>query len=493
MKYLSTRNSVTLVSASQAIACGISPEGGLFVPQTLPVFSPDEILDLCELDYVGRAAKVIEKFLPEFTEDEISGALKGAYGGGVFENNLPAPVSVLGDRMFVLELHRGPTSAFKDMALRLLPRLMLLAREKTGQTGTTLILTATSGDTGKAALEGFKDLPGIKIVVFYPDGKVSEIQRLQMSTQEGENVEVIALEGNFDDCQTKVKELFTDKAFAGRLAENDIRLSSANSINWGRLLPQIAYYFSAYAELVKEKKTEFGEMLDVAVPTGNFGNILAAYYAKKMGLPLGRLICASNKNNVLEEFINTGVYDRRREFYKTTTPSMDILVSSNLERLLFEIVDRNSEHVSELMNALKSEGVFALTPDEHARVKEDFAAGSASDERAAEAINSCYKTYGYLCDPHTAVAYAVSEEIPGTSCKTLLVSTASPYKFAESVLCALGQTPPDDEFRALDLLEKTGGEKIPKNLAKLKGKPVRFDKVCDLSEAEKLVEEFANK
>lgn len=496
MNYESTRAKSEKLSSAQAIVKGLSPEGGLFVPENIPQLTLDELKNLCTLDYHGRAVAVLGKFLTDFTADEIETAVKNAYQNEKFKDNIPAPVTVLSADTFILELWQGPTAAFKDMALQIMPHLMQISRAKIGENATTLILVATSGDTGKAALEGFKDVEGIKIMVFYPKDGVSAMQKLQMATQEGANVNVMAVEGNFDDCQSKVKEIFADKAMAEELLEADVKLSSANSINWGRLVPQIVYYVSAYCDLAAEEKIAMGETINVVVPTGNFGNILAAYYAKIMGVPIGKLISASNQNNVLADFIKTGIYDRRRTFYKTTSPSMDILISSNLERFLYEICMRDDSRVKELMESLAAEEFYKLSKPEFEKVKALFEAGYATDEEAAQTLKKVFDEYSYLLDTHTAVAYKIYEDYKkssGDSTKTLVVSTASPFKFAADVLDALGENAAEEDFVKLELLAEKSGAEIPDSLGLLKQKEVKFKESCTVAEAKQKVMDFAKK
>lgn len=483
MNYISTRDKKAVRTASSAILQGLSAEGGLFVPETVPTLSDEELSRCCALDYCARARLVLGKFLGNFSGEEIFDCVSGAYTGGRFENDLPAPISKLDDSTYVLELWHGPTCAFKDMALQILPRLLSVSAKKNRQEGEVVILVATSGDTGKAALEGFRDVPGTRILVFYPEDGVSEIQKLQMRTQEGENVGVCAVRGNFDDCQSGVKEIFTDPSLAQRLERAGKRFSSANSINWGRLLPQIVYYVSAYCDLVQNEEIALGDEINVAVPTGNFGNILAAYYAKRMGVPIGKLICASNRNNVLTDFFASGVYDRNRDFFATLSPSMDILISSNLERLLFELGGRDGEQVCALMAALQSEGRYTVPPQMKARMQDEFFAGCCSDEKTKATIRSVFEQYCYLIDTHTAVAFDVCEQyrrsIPDER-KTLIVSTASAYKFADSVCGALGlEAEGEDLFVPADALCRHTGVAVPQPIAALRGKTVRFSRSCE--------------
>ena len=475
MKYISTRNTTTCLSASEAILTGISPEGGLFVPESFPQVEEEFIRGLCGLSYAQRAKQVMALFLDDFSDETLQACVEGAYVG-TFDEDRPAPVKKVADS-YLLELWHGPTCAFKDMALQMLPRLVSAARENLDDERKAIVLVATSGDTGKAALEGFQDVAGTGIVVFYPEDGVSQIQKLQMATQRGENVRVQAVKGNFDDCQTGVKRLFADAALSEKLAEEKMYLTSANSINWGRLLPQIVYYFSAYADLLADGTLRDGEELNVTVPTGNFGNILACYYAKRMGLPIGRLVCASNRNDVLTDFLTTGTYDRNREFHLTNTPSMDILISSNLERYLFELIGRDSEAVSGFMKALSAEGCYSISAEALSQVRQEFSAYHCDDVQTLATIGEVHRQTGYVMDTHTAVAYFAAEayrQETKDDRPMLVVSTASPFKFADSVLTALGCPVPAGEFDCLSALSDKSGLAIPKNLAALQSLPVRF-------------------
>ncbi len=494
MQYVSTRNKNLSVSSSFAIANGISPEGGLYVPENLPKVDKKWIGSLCEKEYHDRAAQVLSLFLTDFSAKEIKSAVEGAYTNGVFEEDWAAPISDLSDGRFVLELWHGPTCAFKDMALQILPRLMAFASKRALGGSQILILVATSGDTGKAALEGFCDVDGIKIAVFYPNNGVSEMQRLQMATQQGENVAVYAIEGNFDNAQTEVKKIFTDPEIIAKLKEKNTVLSSANSINWGRLVPQIVYYFSAYADLVACECVKMGDKVNFVVPTGNFGNILAGYYAKCMGLPVNKLICASNENNVLSDFMKDGVYDANRKFYTTMSPSMDILISSNLERLLFELCGRESDKVAEMMKKLSAERKYEIDADMKAKLDDDFWGGFVDDAACAAKIEETLADYGYLCDTHTAVALGVYDEYKkqtGDETPSVIVSTASPFKFSGSVLKAIGVDIPDDEFAAVRKLAEVTGVDAPESLANIEGKKVRFEKVIKPSEMPEEIITFA--
>ena len=478
MNYRSTRNSSLKVSSAHAITKGLSDEGGLYIPESIPALSKDEILAMCDKSYADRAFEIFSKLLTDFTPEEVRYCVDGAYNDKNFDSDNIAEISHLYPEAYILELWHGPTCAFKDMALQILPYLLTTSAKKTVDGKHISILVATSGDTGKAALEGFKDVEGTSISVFYPEDGVSRMQKRQMTTQEGKNVNVCAIKGNFDDCQNGVKQIFTDSAIAERLAKNNILLSSANSINWGRLAPQIVYYVSTYAELVKNKEIEFGEPINVVVPTGNFGNILAAYYAKLMGIPVNKLICASNSNNVLTDFINTGVYDRNRKFYTTVSPSMDILISSNLERLLYHLTGENDALINEWFGKLKTEGKYEVTDDVKAKISELFYAGCCSDEETKATIKNTFDNYSYLLDTHTAVAVKVYEDYKkatGDATKTVIASTANPYKFSGAVYEAVGGViDTDDEFEIIDRLEKKTGTKIPAPLAATKNKEIRF-------------------
>ena len=473
MKFFSTRDHDRIVTASQAIAQGLSDEGGLFVPERFPQV---DVRALCQLDYPTLAAAVVSEYLTDYSKDFLAEATRTTYGeafGG--KAGYLAPVE--GDT-YALELWHGPTCAFKDYALQLMPKLLVEAKKNLSRTEKTLILVATSGDTGKAALDGYHDIPGVEIAVFYPTGGTSEIQRLQMATQEGANVAVYAVRGNFDDAQTGVKRVFGDKTIAAKLAERNIRLSSANSINWGRLVPQIVYYFAAYAQLLKAGKIAFGDEADFCVPTGNFGDILAGYYAKQMGLPVGRLVCASNQNNVQTDFLSTGTYTAKREFYKTTSPSMDILVSSNLERLLYHVTGSDAE-VAGLMKSLNETGSYTVRPETLAAIRESFDCGWSSEEQVAGEIRARYEKDGYLCDTHTAVAFHVAAQKKRDGVPMVVLSTASPFKFPRSVLEALGHTAPENDFEAMQALEEATGRTAPASLAALRQKAERFSTVID--------------
>ncbi len=494
MQYTSTRNHQMNISSSSAILQGISPDGGLFVPATLPTLTPERIAALADKDYIGRAQDILKEFLTDFSPEEIARCCAEAYGQGCFDNEKVAPLSCLTPNRYLLELWHGPTCAFKDMALQMLPRLMTTAAKIAGETREILVLVATSGDTGKAAMEGFADVPGTKLLVYYPQDGVSHMQKLQMTTQDGENLAACGIKGNFDDAQNGVKALFADKNIAKELDAQHVMLSSANSINWGRLVPQIVYYISAYCDLLAAGEITTGEMVNVVVPTGNFGNILAAYYAKTMGLPLGKLICASNQNNVLTDFMATGCYNRNRPFYATLSPSMDILISSNLERLLFHLLGDDDKAVGMLMTELAQKGSYQLPSAAFSVLQTGFWAGCCDDAKTQTTIQEVFRQYSYLLDTHTAVAVAVYEDyvkMTGDSTKTIIASTANPYKFPASVLSAIEGTVPADEFAAAAWLEALTGCPIPDALAGLQQRVVRFPAVCtpgDMwGEAEKLL------
>ncbi len=491
MYYKSTRNSQLQVNSATAIAQGISTDGGLFVPSEIPQISMDELKALADMTYAQRADVVFGKFLTDFTAEEISYCTSNAYNTKNFETeNIAELTDAFGDA-HILELWHGPTCAFKDMALQILPYLLTTSLKKNGEDKKVVILVATSGDTGKAALEGFKDVPGTEIMVFYPQDGVSSMQKRQMRTQEGENVGVCALEGNFDDCQNGVKMIFTDAAVKEKLAAGGKMFSSANSINWGRLAPQIVYYVSSYAEMAKKGYIQFGETMNVVVPTGNFGNILAAYYAKLMGVPIGKLICASNINKVLTDFIDTGVYNRNRDFYATCSPSMDILISSNLERLLYLLTDGDDAQIREWFGALSAEGTYEVSEDVKKKLQADFIGGFCDDAETKKTIHDFKEQYGYTCDTHTAVAVKVYMDYiakTGDTTKTLIASTASPYKFSESVLEAIeGEVKAEDEYEMVSRLNEVSGLAIPQSLADLKDKAVRFSDVINKNDMEAYV------
>ncbi len=489
--YTSTRDNSVRVTAAQAIANGISKDGGLFVPTEIPTLTLDEIKELTSLDYQGRAVKVLGKYLSDFTAQELEECVSGAYGGGKFSSDKTAPVVKVDSSAYIQELWHGPTCAFKDMALQILPHLLTRAAKKTVGDKQIVILVATSGDTGKAALEGFKDVPNTKILVFYPSDGVSVMQKLQMVTQEGENVGVCAIRGNFDDAQSGVKAIFTDPEVAKLLEDNGMQFSSANSINWGRLAPQIVYYVSAYCDLVEQGAIKLGDKINVAVPTGNFGNILAAYYAKQMGLPVEKLICASNANNVLTDFLGNGVYDRNRSFFTTISPSMDILISSNLERLLYILSGGDDKKTAGYMAELSKNGKYAVDDGILAKIKADFCAGCCDDEQTKATIGEVYKEKNYLCDTHTAVAVKVYDEYrlaTGDNTATVIASTASPFKFTASVLSAVDASlVKGEEYEMAKVLADATGVECPNQLCGLEDREVRFNTVIEKSEMQAAV------
>ncbi len=491
MKYFSTRGLNEKISAAEAIIRGLAPDGGLYVPETIPHVGTEELERLCTLGYRERAASIMAPFLDEFSSDEIAQLCADAYNDN-FDSSEIAPVRFIDETTGYLELWHGPTSAFKDMALQMLPRLLTASLKKCGVSLGVCILVATSGDTGKAALEGFADVPGTRIMVFYPRDGVSDVQRLQMVTQEGNNVGVCAVEGNFDDAQTGVKRIFSDRELAKELEERGWFLSSANSINWGRLLPQIAYYFSCYCDFVNAGIVPLGESMNFCVPTGNFGNILAGWIAKQMGLPVERFICASNENNVLTDFINTGVYDKRREFHMTNSPSMDILVSSNLERLLYFLTG-DTGAVARWMGELSSEGHYDVGEEVLGKLKGDFSAGFCTGDGASAEISRVWAEHGYLIDTHTAVASAVLSAYrcgTGDETATAVVSTASPYKFCPSVLSALGVSSSEPGHELINRLERETGTTAPRALASLGSKSERFTGCTTPEGMRKVVEDF---
>lgn len=494
MLYNSTRNNGQKVSAQMAMKEGLSREGGLYVPESFPTLTQADYSYLLEASYVKRAAYILDKFLDDFTFEELEAYAQKAYGNNRFNSEDIAPVYSYDETTFYLELWHGPTCAFKDMALQMLPHLLTASVKKTGDQRTVCILVATSGDTGKAALDGFSDVDGSKIIVFYPKDGVSKIQKLQMITQKGNNVFVSGVDGNFDDAQTGVKTIFTDAAYQEALNQNGIILSSANSINWGRLVPQVVYYISAYCDLVKWGKIKMGDTMNVCVPTGNFGNILAAYYAKKMGLPVGKLICASNRNNVLTDFINTGVYNRNRDFVLTMSPSMDILISSNLERYLYDVCGKDDCYIASLMDALKQDGKYEVTNDIKEKIRAEFYGGYASEEETLAQIQKAFTEKRYLMDTHTAVAAHVLEQYrkeTGDNTVCVIASTANPYKFNQSVLAGIGITEQAaDEFLKLEMLQKASGLAIPPQLTELKFMKQRFNTCCKKEDMKQVVSSF---
>ena len=481
MQYQSTRDKNLKAGSAQAVLNGLAPDGGLY---TMPSFDEArfDYREVLDLDTFAMSARILSKLLPDFSEEEMTKLVHDGYAGKFETDHLTPTVSVGEDH--ILELFRGPTSAFKDVALSMLPRLMTAAKGKCGFTDEIMILTATSGDTGKAAMEGFCNVPGTKIIVFYPYGGVSAVQQAQMATQAGENVCVCAVRGNFDDAQTGVKNIFASVGREGLLKGKGVSLSSANSINIGRLAPQVVYYYRSYADLVKAGRIRTGDKVDFVVPTGNFGDILAGYFAKEMGLPVGKLVCASNANNVLTDFLRTGRYDRRRPFYKTVSPSMDILVSSNLERLLY-LLSGDDKLVAGLMKSLSEEGAYEVPAEMLEKLHELFWAGCCDDEAAKAAIGKVWKEEHYLCDTHTAVAWDVAQqykkENPAHNAVVVL-STASPYKFPAAVLEGIGEQAKGDEFDVMEQLHDVTGVPVPKNLAALHEREVRHRDVIERDE-----------
>ena len=494
MKYISTRGAHSEgVSSAYAIKTGAASDGGLFMPVSIPALAPDFIERLAPLSYSERATEILSLFLTDYTKEELYEDACGAYAEEKFTPS-PTPITALSDRKYMLELWHGPTSAFKDMALQLTPRLFVRAMKKCGEERDALILVATSGDTGKAALEGYRDLEHVKIQVFYPSDGVSEVQKLQMRSQEGNNVSVMGIKGNFDDAQTGVKHIFADPEMAKRLSDGGVFLSSANSINWGRLVPQVVYYISAYCDLCCSGDIKVGEALDVCVPTGNFGNIFACYLAKKMGLPIGKLICASNKNNVLTDLISNGVYNRNRPFYATVSPSMDILISSNIERLLYLLY--GSERCAALMKELNENGEYTLTPEELAMLQKDFVAYYTDEDACLDTVKRIYENEDRLIDTHTAVAVSAAERYMSDNKATapmLVASTASAYKFASDVLLALTGKKPERDLDAPDMLYKYTGVEIPLPLKRILSRQPIHNRVIESGDMTAAVLGFATK
>ncbi|MBP2628672.1 MAG: threonine synthase [Firmicutes bacterium] len=494
--YISTRGKDNNFGAAEAIVAGIAADGGLFVPTIVPKVTTEWLANLTNLDYGKRAFNILSLFLPDYSDAELGLCIEAAYTAAKFDDPKIAPLVSIGDDKFVLELWHGPTSAFKDMALQILPQLLSKALKKTNEKAEIVILTATSGDTGKAALEGFADVDQIKIIVFYPDKGVSPIQRMQMVTQAGSNVSVVAVRGNFDDAQTGVKNIFNNIEFNTDLAVQGFQLSSANSINWGRLAPQIVYYFSAYADMVRDGHLQLGQPVNFVVPTGNFGNILAGYYAKIMGLPIGKLICASNSNNVLTEFLQTGVYNRKRPFHKTVSPSMDILISSNLERLLYYITEGDTLQVKSFMAELNDSGQYNVGEDYLTAIQQIFWADYVDDNETLQTIKTIYDECNYLTDPHTAVAWQVGDRYrqqTGDHTTQIIVSTASPFKFNESVLTAIGDSnnlEGKNEFEILQQLSELSGCPVPSALAALENEPIRHEMVCDKEDMSVIIKQI---
>ncbi len=489
--YRSTRSDAAPITASAAILKGLSPDGGLFVPETIPALKKP-LSYLAGLSYQELAYEIMSAYFTDFTEEELRSCIENAYDSK-FDTEKIAPL-VKKDGLYYLELFHGSTIAFKDMALSILPHLMVTSARKNGVKNEIVILTATSGDTGKAAMAGFADVPGTKIIVFYPHGGVSNIQRLQMATQRGENTHVAAINGNFDDAQTAVKKMFNDKALAAELSEHGFQFSSANSINIGRLVPQIVYYVYAYCQLLSSGEIAEGDFINITVPTGNFGNILAAYYAKLMGLPVRKLICASNKNKVLTDFFDTGLYDRKRPFMLTSSPSMDILISSNLERLIYRLTGNDSGKTLAFMQDLTDKGSYTIT-DEMREGLGDFVGGCASEEENFAGIKALYERTGYVIDTHTGIANAVCRaymEKTGDTTPTVIASTASPFKFAEAVVGAIAPEKLEgkSDFELIDLLSDLSGTKEPYAITDIRTAPVRHKTVVDAEDMPADVKHF---
>ncbi len=491
--YASTRNQEQKITASQAVLQGLAPDGGLYVPDHIPALDVS-LAQLAKMDYRQVAYEVMKLLLSDYTEEELKHCIHAAYDEK-FDDARIAPLREA-DGVQYLELFHGKTIAFKDMALSILPHLLTTAAKKNGVSDEIVILTATSGDTGKAAMAGFADVPGTRIVVFYPKDGVSDIQKKQMVTQQGDNTCVIGIDGNFDEAQSGVKRMFGDAAMKEELAAKGFRFSSANSINIGRLVPQVVYYVYAYTRLLAEGKIADGDLLDIVVPTGNFGNILAAHYAKQMGLPVGTLVCASNENKVLYDFFSTGVYDKNRQFHLTSSPSMDILISSNLERLIFESTGKDDGKTRELMEGLARDGKYEVTPDMREKLA-GFYGNYASEEETAAKIRDLYEKTGYVIDTHTAVAAAVYDKYradQGSGRPVVLASTASPYKFSRAVMAALGKG--DDALSDLELTEKlseVSGVPLPPAILELKSAPVRHEGICGVEQMPEMVRAFLQK
>ena len=494
MKFISTRGKDVAINSAMAITKGLADDGGLFVPEIFPSVTNSEMEKLLDMNYAERACLILSKYLEEYDYDNLLVACENAYSK--FENSDAAPIVKIDENLFIMELFHGPTLAFKDVALTLLPYLLRQGAILSGVKEEILVLVATSGDTGKAALEGLKDADGVKIMVFFPSEGVSDMQKLQMCTQEGNNVNVVAVRGNFDDCQTAVKNIFSDKQINLDLKNNGVVLSSANSMNFGRLAPQITYYFSAYCDLVNSGQINIGDKVNFVVPTGNFGNILAGYYAKRMGLPIDKLVCASNSNNVLTEFFADGTYDANREFFKTISPSMDILISSNLERLVFELSGRDFEITAKRMADLKKTGKYKLETTEKSVLDKEFFADYVDEDECMETISEIFDEYGYVLDTHTSVAMTVAErfiDYTETENATVVLSTASPYKFAQDVLKAITKTTQKDAFKAAFTLHEQTAAPIPEQLLTLKEKEVRFSTVIEKDKTVEAVMAFVNK
>lgn len=485
MNYISTRGNFENIPSAKAVKLGMVPRGGLFVPEKIPHISTKDLNKMSAYDYRQLAQEILSNYLTDFSREEIEECTNKAYNSHNFDTLEVAPLHKLNESTFILELWHGPTAAFKDIALQIMPHFLSKAKVKLGSKKETVILVATSGDTGKAALEGFKDVKGLKIIVFYPHQGVSKIQELQMTTTEGSNTYVVAVKGNFDDCQNAVKEIFADTAFNFYMNERGYELSSANSINWGRLAPQIVYYFWSYLQLFRKREIQSGEKINFCVPTGNFGNILAGYYAFLMGLPVGRFICASNENNILTDFINTGIYDKRREFKKTNSPSMDILISSNLERFLFEITGHDGKKINTWFKELQSKEYFTVDPFTLKKIQQSMTGDFALEEEVLSVIKEVYRKYNYLLDTHTAVGFKVflqTGQRKPSPVKTVICSTANPYKFNSSVLEALkgkAYVSQKNEFEILEELKNITGLEIHQGLKDLNKKEIKHKGICE--------------
>ncbi|MCK8828191.1 threonine synthase [Natroniella acetigena] len=493
MNYISTRANYEQVSAAEAIRLGMVPTGGLFVPEKVPTFSQEEIYRMKEDSYQNIAYKILERYLTDYTDEELKDVIRSAYNDTNFDHADIAPIIKLDDKLYILELWHGPTAAFKDMALQLMPHLLIKALAKVKLDKEILILVATSGDTGKAALEGFKDVEGVKIVVFYPQGGVSEVQERQMLTTGGNNTEVIAVEGNFDDCQSVVKDIFGDDHFKELISKNGYQFSSANSINWGRLLPQIIYYFATYAYLLRDGEIKEGDKINISVPTGNFGNILAAYYAYQMGLPVNKFICASNDNKVLTDFFKTGIYDINRDFKQTISPSMDILISSNLERFLFEMTGHDADKINSYYESLNEEGKFAIDEDTKIAINDLFVGEYATEEETQKTITQVFNKFDYTLDTHTAVgvkAYQEYQKEVGDNIVAVIDSTANPYKFSKAVLESLQDIEEENEFKILKELEELTGLEIHRGLQGLEKMEIKHNRSCHSKEIREEIKEI---
>lgn len=480
MLYISTRGNHSPVSSSEAICMGMVPQGGLFVPESIPHLSKDFLYSSASYQTVAR--EVFSRFLTDFTSEELDFCISKAYNSEKFGSDSVISQIQLEPGLSILELWHGPTAAFKDVALQIMPHLLQISKKKNNNRSHTAILVATSGDTGKAALEGFKNIEGISIMVFFPHEGVSELQRLQMVTTEGNNTAVFAVRGNFDDCQTAVKKIFSDDLLKSSLSQSNIELSSANSINWGRLCPQIAYYVKSYIDLVESKKIQPGESINFCIPTGNFGNILAAYYAKAMGVPVKKLICASNKNHILPDFFAKGIYDSNRDFYKTNSPSMDILISSNLERFLFEVTCHNAEKIFAWYKALNTSGKFEIDATTRQAIDSVIIGGWIDENEVLSTIGNVYDKFGYVVDTHTAVGIALCNKLGPFENYTVIASTASPYKFSCDVLSGIDKTKHSDEFECLRQISSISNKPVHRALCQLKERPVLHQTVIEIDQ-----------